>query len=31
MALGKTNPAEWFDIAESGALLMGATGRATGH
>lgn len=30
MALGKTNPAEWFDISESGTLLMGAAGRAAG-
>ena len=30
MALGKTNPAEWFDISESGGLLMGAAGRAVG-
>lgn len=30
MALGKTNPAEWFDISESGNLLMGAAGRAAG-
>ena len=28
MALGKTNPAEWFDISETGGLLMGAAGRA---
>lgn len=27
----KTNPAEWFDITESGTLLMGVAGRATGH
>jgi len=30
MALGKTDPAEWFDISESGTLLMGAAGRAVG-
>ena len=30
MALGKANPAEWFDISESGGLLMGAAGRAAG-
>ncbi len=30
MALGKTDPAEWFDISESGSLLMGAAGRAAG-
>ena len=30
MALGKTNPAEWFDISETGGLLMGAAGRAAG-
>jgi spermidine/putrescine-binding protein len=30
MALGKTDPAEWFDISESGNLLMGAAGRAIG-
>ena len=30
MALGKTNPAEWFDVSESGTLLMGAAGRAVG-
>jgi len=30
MALGKTDPAEWFDISESGGLLMGAAGRAAG-
>jgi len=30
MALGKTDPAEWFDISESGGLLMGAAGRAVG-
>jgi len=30
MALGKTNPAEWFDITNSGSLLMGAAGRAIG-
>ena len=30
MALGKTDPAEWFDISESGTLLMGAAGRAAG-
>jgi len=30
MAMGKTDPAEWFDISESGTLLMGAAGRAAG-
>lgn len=30
MAMGKTNPAEWFDITNSGSLLMGAAGRAIG-
>lgn len=30
MALGKTDPAEWFDISESGGLLLGAAGRAVG-
>jgi hypothetical protein len=30
MALGKTDPAEWFDVSESGSLLMGAAGRAAG-
>lgn len=30
MALGKANPAEWFDVSESGGLLMGAAGRAAG-
>lgn len=30
MAAGKTNPAEWFDISDSGSLLMGAAGRAVG-
>ncbi len=30
MALGKTDPAEWFDVSESGGLLMGAAGRAAG-
>ena len=30
MALGKSDPAEWFDITESGGLLMGAAGRAAG-
>ncbi|MFV2005131.1 MAG: hypothetical protein ACC650_07975 [Gammaproteobacteria bacterium] len=30
MALGKSDPAEWFDISESGGLLMGAAGRAAG-
>lgn len=30
MALGKTDPAEWFDISESGGLLLGAAGRAAG-
>lgn len=30
MALGKSNPAEWFDVSESGGLLMGAAGRAAG-
>ncbi|HEB81377.1 MAG TPA: hypothetical protein ENJ11_00785 [Gammaproteobacteria bacterium] len=28
MASGKTEPAEWFDISESGALLIGVAGRA---
>lgn len=30
MALGKSNPAEWFDVSESGNLLMGTAGRAVG-
>ena len=30
MALGKTDPAEWFDVSESGGLLMGVAGRAVG-
>ena len=30
MAAGKTNPAEWFDISETGSLLMGAARRAAG-
>ena len=30
MALGKSDPAEWFDISESGGLLLGAAGRAAG-
>ena len=30
MALGKSDPAEWFDVSESGGLLMGAAGRAVG-
>lgn len=30
MALGKADPAEWFDISESGSLLMGTAGRAVG-
>lgn len=30
MALGKTDPAEWFDVSESGGLLLGAAGRAAG-
>ena len=30
MAMGKADPAEWFDISESGTLLMGAAGRAAG-
>ena len=30
MAAGKTNPAEWFDISETGGLLMGAARRAAG-
>ena len=30
MASGRTEPAEWFDITESGSLLMGAAGRAVG-
>lgn len=30
MALGKTEPAEWFDVTESGSLLMGTAGRAVG-
>lgn len=30
MALGKSDPAEWFDVSESGSLLMGAAGRAVG-
>jgi hypothetical protein len=30
MALGKTDPAEWFDITNSGSLLMGTAGRAVG-
>lgn len=30
MAAGKTNPAEWFDISETGGMLMGAARRAAG-
>lgn len=30
MASGKTDPAEWFDISDSGALLFGAAKRAAG-
>lgn len=30
MAAGKSNPAEWFDISETGSLLMGAARRAAG-
>ena len=30
MAAGKTNPAEWFDISETGGLLMGAARKAAG-
>lgn len=30
MAAGKTNPAEWFDLSETGSLLMGAARRASG-
>jgi hypothetical protein len=30
MAMGKTDPAEWFDVSESGTLFMGAAGRAAG-
>ena len=30
MAAGKTDPAEWFDVSESGTVLMGVAGRAVG-
>ena len=30
MASGKTDPAEWFDISDSGSLLFGAAKRAAG-
>ncbi len=30
MATGKTDPAEWFDITETGSLLFGAARRAAG-
>jgi uncharacterized membrane protein YkgB len=30
MASGKTDPAEWFDISDSGALLFGAAKKAAG-
>ena len=30
MALGKSEPAEWFDLSESGSLLMGVAGRVVG-
>lgn len=30
MSAGKSNPAEWFDVSETGSLLFGAARRATG-
>ena len=30
MAAGKIDPAEWFDVSESGTVLMGVAGRAVG-